>query len=53
MNWNFKILKKMKKFKCTVWAFEANRTDGVIQNCQRGFRFNVKTHIKVKIGRRP
>lgn len=41
MNWNFKILKKMKKFKCTVWAFEATKADGVIQNCRGGFRFNV------------
>jgi hypothetical protein len=37
----FYDLEEDEKIKCTVWAFEATKADGVIQNCQRGFRFNV------------
>ncbi|WP_019909800.1 WapI family immunity protein [Paenibacillus sp. HW567] len=37
----FYDLEEDGKIKCTVWTFEAIRTNGVIQNCQRGFRFNI------------
>lgn len=37
----FYDLDEDEKIKCTVWMFEASRTNGEIQNCQRGFRFTV------------
>lgn len=37
----FYDLEEDEKIKCTVWMFEASRTNGEIQNCQRGFRFTI------------
>lgn len=34
-------LKEDELIECTVWTFEASRTNGEIQNVQRGFRFSV------------
>lgn len=37
----FVHLKEDELIECTVWTFEASRTNGEIQNVQRGFRFSV------------
>lgn len=37
----FFYLKEDELIECTVWTFEATRTNGEIQNVQRGFRFSV------------
>ncbi|WP_145331875.1 hypothetical protein [Paenibacillus xylanexedens] len=34
-------LKEDELIECTIWTFETSRTNGEIQNVQRGFRFSV------------